>query len=118
VAQEKPERSGGTEQSLADAGGRQTPPLQQTTLPWVIWAVATALAYTIIDWRMTKHLMPLLLPLHLAPALWAGRAAVNRYAVQAVFVALMAWNLYTLHSMSDDPESDKDFKSLQISPSW
>ena len=46
----------------------------QPTGAWLIWLVATAAAFSFIDWRMTKHLMPMLPALYLAPALWVDTA--------------------------------------------
>ena len=41
---------------------------------WLIWVVFTAVAYSVVDWRMTKHLMPMLLPLFLAPVVWTAES--------------------------------------------
>ena len=41
-------------------------------------------AFTLIDWRQTKHLCPLLLPLVMAPAAWAGTSRAARFVVVAV----------------------------------
>ena len=49
---------------VAASGWRDTPGL------WAVWFVLTAVAFSLIDWRQTKHLMPLLLPLLLAPVRW------------------------------------------------
>jgi len=79
---------------------------------WAIWAVATALAFSLIDWRQTKHLMPVLIPLHLAPARWAATGRVALAIVGVVFAGLLLWNLDALQMLATD------FASFTITPAW
>ena len=79
---------------------------------WLIWAALTAIVFSLVDWRMTKHLMPLMLPLHLAPVAWAGARARRVRLVAAMFVAILAWNVWTIHSLVTD------FDAFPITPQW
>ena len=79
---------------------------------WIVWTLLLAIAFTLIDWRQTKHLCPLLLPLVMAPAAWAGASRAARAVVVACMAALLLWNLYTLRTLV------ADFGSFHISPAW
>jgi hypothetical protein len=83
-----------------------------TTGFWLAWTVVTACAFSIIDWRQTKHLAILVLPLYLAPARAAGRGALLRLAVAAGLAALLALNLPVLARLA------ADFESLAKAPEW
>jgi hypothetical protein len=74
--------------------------------------VLLAAAFTLIDWRQTKHLCPLLLPLVMAPAAWAGTGRVARIVVAVCLALLLLWNLGTLHDLA------AEFHSFHISPAW
>ncbi len=54
----------------AATGESRLPGLYSTAGLWAVWAVAVAVAFSLIDWRQTKHLMPLMLPLLLGPVRW------------------------------------------------
>lgn len=95
------------------SGGATAPSTPSATwAAWTTWLVLAGLAFTLVDWRMTKHLMPLLIPLHLAPALWAARGRNFQLIVGAVFLLLIGWSLYTIAGLS------RDFAGFQISPAW
>jgi len=81
---------------------------------WAVWMLLTALAFTWVDYRQTKHLMPLMLPLHMAPARWAATGRVLLVVVSILFVWLVLWNLTMLRALA------VDFGSLPITPerSW
>jgi len=81
---------------------------------WTVWMLFTAVAFTWVDYRQTKHLMPLMLPLHLAPARWALTRRVLLVAVSILFAWLLLWNLTALRALA------ADFYSLPITPdrSW
>ena len=82
---------------------------------WLLTAagsVLLAIVFTAVDWRMTKHLTPLLLPLHLAPVAWTPLGRTPRVIVAAVFGGLLAWNLWTLTSIASD------FSAIPITPAW
>jgi len=81
---------------------------------WAVWMLLTAVAFTWVDYRQTKHLMPLMLPLHMAPARWAVTGRVLLVVVGILFVWLTLWNLTVLRALA------ADFHSLPITPerSW
>lgn len=78
---------------------------------WAIWAVMIAIAFSIIDWRQTKHLAPLTLPLTLAIAR-LGERGTMRLAVSLLLVVLVALNARTLALLA------ADFTSLPTVPEW
>lgn len=79
---------------------------------WLVWLAIGAVAFTVIDWRMTKHLMPLLIPLHLA-LVPSRRAPAWRVILPvATMVVLLAWNAWTLGAIWDD------FASFRVTPAW
>jgi hypothetical protein len=79
---------------------------------WLVWFLVLAVAFSVVDWRMTKHLMPLMLPLHLAPALWAAESRRKCCMIALVFFAVVIWNVVTLRSLADD------FEAFPIVPTW
>jgi len=85
---------------------------RSTSSLWAVWAVITAVIFSAIDWRQTKHLMPLLIPFHLAPARCTllGRAAL--VVVSLAMVGLLLWNLDALRMLSID------FSRFTITPAW
>ncbi|UPT74412.1 MAG: hypothetical protein M0D55_01290 [Elusimicrobiota bacterium] len=80
--------------------------------PWAAWMLMTALAFTVIDWRQTKHLMPLLLPLFLAPARWASFGRDQLRATAAIMLALLAWNARAVAALC------RDFAGFNVTPGW
>ena len=76
------------------------------------WALATAVVFTVVDWRMTKHISPLLasLPLLLTPPRHAARWRV------AIAVATCLWSLawYT----RDIATLLTAFGEFGITPDW
>jgi len=100
-------------------GWRGTPGL------WGVWMLVTAVTFSLIDWRQTKHLMPLLLPLHLAPACWVGACgeASRRtvlLVVSVLFAGLLIWNLDTLAMVADNFSriEKHEFAPFRITPAW
>jgi hypothetical protein len=79
---------------------------------WILWAGGLALAFTLIDWRQTKHLAPLFLPLVMAPAAWAGIHRPARIAVTLILAGLLFWNLGELYGIA------ADFGSFSVTPGW
>ena len=79
---------------------------------WTIWCLFNAAAMSVIDWRQTKHLMPLLLPLSMAPARWAATSRIALAVVGVVLAALLAWNVDVLCSLADN------FDALVMTPAW
>lgn len=79
---------------------------------WAAWALMLSLAFTIVDWRQTKHLTPLLLPLFLATALWASADHVRRRVTAAAMLGLIFWNLQALCALA------QNFAGFTITPAW
>lgn len=79
---------------------------------WAVWTLLVAVAFSVVDWRQTKHLMPLVLVLHLAPIRWAAGRRGRLSLVGIVFLVVLAWNLWTLRSLV------MDFESFPITPAW
>jgi hypothetical protein len=79
---------------------------------WLIWMVVTVVVFSLVDWRMTKHLVLLVIPLvlTLAPPREAPRWRV--LAATAVVAALLAFNLHTLMGLS------ANFQSVVVTPAW
>ncbi len=88
----------------------EPPPLRMGS--WIVWVTLTAVAFSIVDWRMTKHLMPLMIPLHLAPALWAGQSRWVSWLVGPLLAVLVIWNGYHLDLLF------ADFSSFPVRPGW
>ena len=78
----------------------------------VVWMALTAVAFSAVDWRQTKHLMPLMLPLCLAPAHWAATGRVARLVVAVALAALLLWNLCALGGLA------ADFAVFRVTPAW
>ncbi|GAG26322.1 unnamed protein product, partial [marine sediment metagenome] len=73
---------------------------RQTVGLWLVWTLLTAAAFSLVDWRQTKHLMPLMLVFYLAPARWAAHHRSRLWLVAAVFLVLTAWNLWALQGLA------------------
>lgn len=91
---------------------QQSPSLQGSFRLWAIWTLITAVAFSVVDWRQTKHLMPLMLVFHLAPIRWASGDRRRLALVAVVFLALLAWNLWTLRTLVID------FEGFSVTPGW
>jgi hypothetical protein len=104
-------RTGGTR---ADAGQTEDVTVGRRGMPglWVAWILLSAAAFSLIDWRQTKHLMPLLLPAHLAPARWAASGYGALVLVSVVFAGLLLWNVGMVHQLA------ADFTRFSITPAW
>lgn len=76
------------------------------------WTVITAVGFSIVDWRMTKHLSPLLLslPLMLTPARTAPRWRVAAAVITSLW--LLAWNMGAIQGLT------ADFESFIVTPAW
>ena len=86
--------------------------LRTLTPLWIVWSILLAIAFTLIDWRQTKHLCPLLLPLVMAPAAWAAGGRAARLVVVACLVVLLLWNFDAIRALA------ADFHSFHVSPDW
>jgi hypothetical protein len=79
----------------------------------IIWAVSSGLAFTLVDWKMTKHLAEIFLlcpVIALGVATWRGR--MPRLITQTIVVVTIALNIVTLVRLSHD------FGSLIKLPEW
>jgi len=79
---------------------------------WMLWMAFTGVAFSVIDWRMTKHLMPLVLPLCLG-VIPDRDARVWRIALPALVLLVVATvNLAVLSDLV------RDFESFVVTPAW
>ena len=85
---------------------RQSPGL------WLLWTLLAATALSLVDWRQTKHLMPLLVPLSLALACWAPPAGIRRKLLIAVLAGLAAWNVSAIYGLAGH------FDAFRVTPGW
>jgi hypothetical protein len=85
---------------------------RSTTGFWLLWTILTAIVFSVVDWRQTKHLVIMTIPLFLAPARAATRTRFLRLLITLVFALLVAWNLKTIAALS------VDFQALQKFPEW
>ena len=92
--------------------GRRTAVWRGTAGFWLAWTAVTAVAFSLVDWRQTKHLVILMLPLYLAPARAAAEGRAIRLTIAVVLVVLLALNLRTLAALASD------FGALVKSPEW
>ena len=79
---------------------------------WTVWTLLTIVAFSLIDWRQTKHLMPLMLPLHLAPARYAASGRVALALVGILLAGILLWNLDMLRTLA------ADFSAFPLTPAW
>jgi hypothetical protein len=101
------------EGSQANDAGKPPLRLSASTLrAWTVWVAVTSLVYSLVDWRMTKHLAPLFVPLFLIPAAWSARGPVARILVIVTFCGLFFWNVNALRLVMED------FQVLTITPAW
>jgi hypothetical protein len=91
---------------------RDPPGWRGTTGFWLAWTVVTAGAFSVVDWRQTKHLAILILPLYLVLARAGGRGPRLRLAVAAGLATLLAFNLPVLAGLANN------FESLAKAPEW
>jgi hypothetical protein len=101
-------------QQAADPLSESLPfPLSPITLrAWAVWMVVMSLVYSLVDWRMTKHLTPLFLPLIIVPAAWSHSGWVARLIVTVTFSGLFVWNVTALRTII------QDFTAFTITPAW
>jgi hypothetical protein len=80
---------------------------------FLIWIIIGAIGFSLIDWRMTKHLSKILPPLIvLCGALWASCQGKTKQALTGVLGVALLWNLWTIvHTM-------QNFDYLKVSPIW
>jgi len=74
-----------------------------------LWALSSAIAWTIVDWRQTKHLMLGLLPFVALSVVFAARPSRYRWVAIGALVAGTTLNLMI------DARLFADFHSLTVS---
>ena len=79
---------------------------------WLIYILVTAVVFTIVDWRMTKHLALIIMPLVLAVV--PDRSA-PRWRIAAAVVCL---GLVALFQARDVIALARDFSSFVVTPQW
>jgi hypothetical protein len=85
---------------------------RSTTGFWFLWMTLTALVFSVVDWRQTKHLVIMTLPLFLAPARAAARSRLLLLLIAIVFAVLIALDLKTIVGLSGD------FDAIHKLPGW
>lgn len=96
-------RRGRTHDAWGPASGRTV---------WIFWIVATAVVFSVVDWRMTKHLALIVIPLLLALAPPRGAAPGRVAAAAAVLAVVLAFNVRALVGLA------ADFASVVVTPGW
>lgn len=79
---------------------------------WLVWTLVTGVAFTVVDWRMTKHLVPMLLPLHLGLTPASGMPRWRTVLSVAVLGGVVLWNVNALVSLT------RNFASFAVTPGW
>ncbi|MBP2674264.1 MAG: hypothetical protein H6Q84_1104 [Deltaproteobacteria bacterium] len=96
---------GGRMMNIRGSGWRGTAGL------WCIWTLVIALVFSVVDWRQSKHLAPMAMPLMLASAHYV----LKRFPIAVagiLFAALLACNMALLLSLAGD------FGSIPAVPDW
>ena len=78
---------------------------------WLSWGLLTAVAFSLVDWRQTKHLAPMALPLTLGFALLT-QSRRTRLVMGVVILLLLSRNLAVLRSLTID------FSAVTKVPEW
>ena len=86
--------------------------LRRHVRPWSVWVLLTALVFSVVDWRMTKHLMPLVLVAHMALVPQRGDARPWWRFVAGVLVLQVFWNGEQLVTLIDS------FEAIRVTPGW
>lgn len=79
---------------------------------WTIWTMVATVAFSLIDWKQTKHLTTLIVPMTLAPAAAVGARRLSPRVAFGVALAIIGLNLLTIVSLAED------FRSLVKIPEW
>ncbi len=96
---------------LGRAHGRGTTGAAQS---WVLAGVivVTAAVFSVVDWRMTKHLMPMVLALHMVLTPTRHAAPWRVAAAAATCLWLIVWNIPVVVDLA------RDFAGFTITPAW
>jgi hypothetical protein len=79
---------------------------------WLCWIGLVAVVFSVIDWRMTKHLVPIVLPLFLVLVPERHATSWRVAGVAVIFIGLIAWNTWAVSDLV------VNFGSLRPSPDW
>ncbi len=79
---------------------------------WSVWMALIGTIFSVIDWKMTKHLMPLMIPLFLIPVVWSERSRSRLALVSCVFAGLLLWHGWMVMRFA------KDFSVMKATPLW
>lgn len=79
---------------------------------WAIWALVATAAFSLIDWKQTKHLTTLIPPLILGPAAAVATRRLPARLVAVVFGLMIAISLVAIATLA------WDFRSLVKVPEW
>jgi hypothetical protein len=79
---------------------------------WTIWTIVATIAFSLIDWKQTKHLTTLLVPVTLATGAVVGAGRLSPRVVIGLALAIIALNLLTITSLA------QDFRALVKVPEW
>jgi hypothetical protein len=79
---------------------------------WLTWILIAGVAFTVIDWRMTKHIIPLIVPMVLALAPDRRAPAWRLAAAAAVLAVALVLNVSMLAGLA------RDFASFVVTPAW
>ncbi len=90
---------------------REASALDLRTLCFLV-ALLTAAAFSLVDWRQTKHLAPILLPVFLVLTPPRGAPRWRVVASTVVLGAVLVWNVHELRLLATD------FAAYPISPLW
>jgi hypothetical protein len=80
---------------------------------FLIWVLIGAVGFSLVDWRMTKHLSKIIPPLVVLTGLfWASLNPKARIALSVPLAVACLWNVWTIGQLM------QDFTYLQPSPMW
>jgi len=79
---------------------------------WAAWALTTASVFSLIDWRQTKHLMPIVMLSCLSSARWAALRQTGLILAGILLALLLVWNLDVLRCLA------ADFNAFPVTPAW
>jgi hypothetical protein len=80
---------------------------------FLIWVVIGAVGFSLVDWRITKHLAHLLPPLAVLTGLWwASLRGRTRALVATLLILSIAWNIWRVTQLMEN------FAYLTPAPLW
>jgi len=79
---------------------------------WAVWCLLSAVVFSLIDWRQTKHLTILIVPLLLAVGLWMIRRRAVRTVLAVTLAAMLVWNIGEIWLLGEV------FTDFKVTPAW